>query len=310
MAFDKQASTIHRSSKRSLVEFINSTFNINLDHDEVIVGIPVPVAGSYREGQTDRNTLVRVTAKEASNYQDTIVVAYDRLQLADINKLLEFKVKGYNLVNTHDILPLIWRRFGIILDTTDIIDEPLTNHQTEEGLPPIYKLRAQSEAIGWLGECLVTVEEGDAVLSEHIDDNELHGLKYPDDDDGSNGSAIVYMYGYDFTPHKAVLESYPVDYVLDDTSTDLQDAIKDIDEGNGKNSWSLTEGDTSWALHGATVIYNGPNDPSLPTNPKYKYVLGLQLRDDVTVPPGVMYLHYDDPLDPTVVVQEDGDIEV
>lgn len=308
MAFDKQASTIHRSSKRSLVEFINNTFNVSLDHDEVIVGTPIPVAGSYREGQTNRNTLVRVTAKEASNYQDTIVVAYDRLQLADINKLLDFKVKGYNLVNTHDLLPLIWRRFGIILDTTDIVDEPLTDLQTEEGLPSLYKLRAVEDAVGWLGECIVTVEEGDAVLSEFVDDSELNGLNYPDDDDGSNGSAIVYMYGYDFTDYKHVLETYPVDLVLDDTSTDILEAIKTIDEGNGKNSWNLTEGNTSWALHGATVIYNGPNDPSLPTNSKYKYVLGLQLRDDVTVPPGVMYLHYDDPLDPDVVVQEDGGV--
>ncbi len=310
MAFDKQASTIHRSSKRSLVEFINGTFNINLNHDEVIIGTPIPVVGSYREGQTERNTLVRVTAKEASNYQDTIVVAYDRLQLADLNKLLDFRVKGYNLVNTHDLIPLIWRRFGIILDTEDIIDEPLSNHQTEEGLPPIYKLRAQPEALGWLGECLVTVEEGDAVLSEYVDDSELNGLNYPDNDDGANGSAIVYMYGYDFTDYKHVLETYPVDLVLDDTSTDILEAVKAIDEGNGKNAWNLTEGDTSWSLFGATVIYNGPNDPSLPTNPKYKYVLGLQLREDLVVPPGVMYLHYDDPLDPSLVVQPDGDVEV
>jgi len=30
-------------------------------------------------------------------------------------------------------------------------------------------------------------------------------------------------------------------------------------------------------------------------------VVGIKMRDNVTTPPGVFYLHYDDPIDPNAV---------
>ncbi|MNK70702.1 hypothetical protein D3C87_901340 [compost metagenome] len=109
------------------------------------------------------------------------------------------------------------------------------------------------------------------------------------------------MYGLDFTESKAILEAYQVGTVLGAGDTALRDAIKAIDTNAGKSLWNLTPGSTTWSLAGAEVVYSGINSALLPTNSSYKYVLGLLLRGDVTTPPGVMYLHYNDPVDPNVV---------
>ena len=111
------------------------------------------------------------------------------------------------------------------------------------------------------------------------------------------------MYANDFTDYKHVLENYAVDTVLDETDTDLLDAIRDIDVGTGKTSWNLDPEETSWSLYGATVTYSGINDGSIKSNQSYKYVLGIRLRDDIVTPPGEMYLHYNDVFDPDKLVQ-------
>lgn len=293
---------IHRPSAYSLTDYINQTNSLELDASELIFSKPNPTQGTWREDLTNHNTVVRITATEDSPYKGTVVVAYDRLALSDLNNLLDFKIKTYLPETTHDLLRPIQLRYGIHLDAADIVDVALSSATVgSEGEDPVYTLTATENALGWIGTCTVAVGEGDAVLGDYLLTHTLPGLNYPVQGDGTQGSAVVYMYGLDFTDVKDVLETYPVELVVDEFSDDLLEAIQLVDTQDGSDLWNLDAESTEWSLHGAEVVYNGLNDGILPTNTAFKYVLGLQLRGDVTTPPGVMYLHYNDPFDPNEV---------
>lgn len=270
--------------------------------DTFIFSKASPVAGTWRDEVTDNDTALRLTAKEEASIKGTIVVTYNRLKLEDLNVLLPLKVKAYQPSTTHDLLKPIFYKFGILLEDEEIIDEPLVAvEQVDPEADPIYTLRAVDGALGWTGSCEVQVTPGNALLRDYLLTQKLPGLNYPNNDNGANGSALVYMYGYDFTDHKDILETYPEDLVLDEFSTEFLELIKLVDKGDGKDLWNLDPESTAWSLHGAEIVYAGINSASLPTNTSYKYVLGIKLRDDVTTPPGTMYLHYNDPLDTSVV---------
>ena len=260
---------IHRTSKESLVQYINDANNTDLVASELVFSIPEPIEGTWREDATNKNTVVRITATDDSPYRDSTLVVYDRLNLLDLNNLLDFQIKTYMPETTHDLLKPIFLRYGIFIDAEDIVNEPLVNLESDPELTPKYLLVARDDAIGWLGECIVTVGEGNAVLGDYLTEEFLPGLDYPTEGDGSEGSAIVYMYGYDFTPVKDVLESYPETYIIDEFSEDLLTAIKQIDVNEGDDLWNLDPLSTEWSLHGAEVVYNGINDAALPTNNSY-----------------------------------------
>lgn len=292
---------IFRPSKRSLVEYINAANNATLTAEELLFGRPAPIAGTWRESNTERNTIIRITAKEISIFRESTLIMYDRLDLAVMNDMLTFKIDAYLPMTTHDLLLPVWRRYGIFISPDDIVNLPLEDALVGEGEVPQYQLTAIEDAIGWTGQCVITVEEGDAVLGDYLTEAHLYGLNYPVEGDGSTGSAIAYTYALDFTSQKDVLETYPVDMELDEFCEDLLEAIKAVDTGDGKDKWNLDPESTEWSLHGALVVYSGINNIVLPTNSSYKYVLGIQLPERVTTPPGIMYLHYNDPFDPNEI---------
>lgn len=290
--------TIHRTAKQSLVDYINSANSAALTVAELDFGLPTPIAGTWREGLIDRNTAIKITAKEASSFQGSRIICYDRLKLDDFNKLIPLSIKNYLPDTTHDLIKPLRLRYGIVLDPDEFIDEPLP----EIGdVPVACVLRAQPHAIGWLGQVEIMVQQGDAVLADHLTTTQLPGFDYPVEGDGAQGSALTYLYPYDFTAYKDLLDVLTVGQFIDDTDTALLDAVKTIDTNLGKSLWTLDGAATTWSLGGAEVVYNGINSPLLPTNSSYKYVVGIKMRDDVTTPPGVFYLHYDDPIDPNAV---------
>jgi len=296
---------LHRTPQQGLVEFIARTNAVSLNPTSVYFSPPKRVVDTYRAGTTDRNTIIRLTmADNSSSFSGSKIIVYNRLDLSDLNKLIDVTIETHLPQTTHDFIRPIFLRFGIRFEPEDILDEPLINTHDNELEAPIYEIHALPESLRWIGTLRVTHNEGRGEFKDFLTVDVLPGMNYPvAEDDGTRGSAIVYMYSHDFTTHKDVLDTYPEEYVIDDTDTALMDAIKDIDTGTGKTRWNLTEADPLWSLHGAEVIYSGINDESLPTNKSYKYVLGLRLRSDMTTPPGDMYLHYNDVFDPDRIVQ-------
>lgn len=295
---------IHRSAKVSLVEWINYTNGVNLRDDMVFFSPPFPVEGSFREGTTDRNTIVRITARpEYNDYRGSTIVVYNRLPAANLNDLLDFTLETNNPQTTHDLIEPIWRRYGIIFDTDDITDEPIVNTNPDTEGPFTAKVKCHPQSLKWLGEFDVVLLDGRVEFRDFLTQTVLPGMNYPVEGDGQQGSAIVYAYSLDFTGAKDIIETYPVDYVVDEFDTELVTAFQAIDVNQGKDLWNIDPENPEWSLHGAEVFYNGVNDESLPTNNKFKYVMGLRLRDTVTTPPGVMYIHYNDPFDPMILEQ-------
>lgn len=296
---------LHRTSHQALVEFIGQTNNVALNPDMVFFSPPAVVADTWRAGTTTKNTIIRMTTTEDNpDYNGTVLVVYDRLDLADLGKLVDMTIEVYQPQTTHDFIRAIYLRYGIIIDPTDIVDEPLVPLSENTLEDPVYELNATTTSLRWVGTLQVTHKEGRGEFRDFMTEDVLPGLNYPvANDDGTRGSAIVYMYSLDFTDVKDVVETYPELYVVDETDTALLTAIQQIDTGDGKMLWNLDPLATAWSLHGATITYSGLNDASLPTNKSYKYVLGVRLRADVTTPPGEMYLHYNDVFDPYALTQ-------
>lgn len=286
------------SSKQSLVNYINSANSSSLTVAELNFGVPQPIAGTWREGLVAGDTAIKITAKPESTFQGSRVVIYNRLKLNDFPKLCPLSVKAYGVTKLSDFFPALFRRYGIVLSLEDFVDAPFSFAGAG---PEEVTIQAKADAIGWQGGLTFTVQSGSAVLSQHLLTTQLPGINYPVTGDGSTGSALTYMYGYDFSNSKSILEAYQVGTILGAGDTALLQAIKDIDTNAGKSLWNLTPASTTWSLAGAEVVYSGINSALLPTNSSYKYVLGLLLKATVTTPPGVMYLHYNDPIDPNVV---------
>lgn len=290
--------SIYYGSKRSLVVYINFVNRTSLVETEVDLGPPSPVKGTWREGLVAGNTAIAVIANATSKFQGRKIVTYDRLNLDDFNKIAALSVKAYKPTTLFDFIAPLRRRYGIIITPDDFIDGPFEFRGDDS---QVVEIKAKDSAIGWTGILSFTASPGGAILGQHLTTLDLPGLNYPVDGDGSQGSALMYMYGLDFTSSKQVLEKYQVGQKLTVADTDLLAAVKATDMGVGKASWTMDPVATSWTLGGAEVVYSGINSPLLPTNSSYKYVLGLLLRPDVTTPPGVCYLHYNDPVDPNQV---------
>lgn len=263
---------------------------------DVVFGVPQVVEGTWQGQVTTHNTALRVTAKDGGAYQGTKVLTYDRLKLNDLidANIPGFKVSAYTADTVYTLFPMIQYWTGIQFTTDDLNDAPLVDNG-DNTMTAV--LSAKPGSVGWIGNLSIVVTKGSAPIDELIQVTALPGLNYPTTLD-TDTFAQLYMYGYDFTSYFTQVQAMSPG-VIDSTQADqLVTAFKAIDVSAGKALWVNTPGATTWNLSGATVLSNGLNSASLPTNPAYKYVMELKLADTVLTPAGVMYLHYNDPFDP------------
>jgi hypothetical protein len=295
--------SIYRNSKQSLIDYINATNSSPLTVNDVTFGVPAPIAGTWREGLVDRNTVIRIKATEASIYKDSQVLCYDRLDLASLAKLHDFRIKSYQPDSIHDLIKPIFLKFGIVIDKADVYDDPINQI---EGQDNHFTIRAKPDALGWVGSVDLVSNHGAAVLGDHLTTTALPGVNYPLPGDGATGSALMYFYGYDCTANKDLLQSFNDGDILSAANAAaFLTMINTMDTGSGKGLWSFDPASAfKWIMAGAQVVYTGLNDPALPTNPSYKYVIGIQIAAGAgagTTPQGVFYLHFNDPVDPDSV---------
>ncbi len=303
-SFINSIAGLHRDSKISLITWINQTNNVNLDPEMVLFSPPFPTENTFRAETTDRNTIIRITArKEYDQYRGSAILLYNRLDIAKLNQLIDVTLETNDPQTTHDLLIPLWRRYGIILTEEDILDEPLVNISETPEAENRVLLKAHPSSLKWIGEFEVVLLEGRVEFRDFLTEVVLPGMNYPVEGDGSTGSAVVYAYSLNFTPAKEVLATYPVGFVIDEFDDGILNAFKAVDIYDGKDLWNVDPENPEWSLHGAEVFYNGINDESLPTNNSFKYVMGLRLRETVTTPPGAMYLHYNEPFDPMILDQ-------
>lgn len=263
---------------------------------DVDFGVPQVVEGIWQGQNTAHNSALRITAKAGGAYQGTKVLTYDRLKLNDLTaaNIPGFKVSAYTANTVYTLFPMIQYWTGIQFTSDDLIDSPLVDNGDNTFTAV---LSAKPGSIGWIGNLSITVTKGSAPIDELLTVTSLPGLNYPTANE-QDTFAQLYMYGYDFTSYFSQVQSMAPGVITSTQADQLVTAFKAIDISAGKALWVNNPGDTQWNLAGATILSNGLNSTSLPTNPAYKYVMALQLAAGVLLPAGIMYLHYNDPFDP------------
>lgn len=285
-------------SKKSLLDYLNATNGTTMfTLENLVFSNPAPVAGTWREEVTQKNTFMKVNASETAGFKGRAVVTYDRLQLANFANYKPAAIlPAWEPTTTHDLLANVLYYFGLFLSPADIEDDPVVLDENGAGA---VVLRAKTTSPLWLGELTVNVIEGGANIADMMTVQSLDGLNYPVADPSTQVSALLYVYPFDATEWRDQLLD-----IADGAPLAIEDAqllatiFSTLDAGIGQALWNATPADTAWALEGATVVYSGLNSLAFPTNQSYKYVLGLELRGDVTIPSGRFYLHYNDPDDP------------
>lgn len=281
-------------SKQDVLNYVNSTNSTTYVLADLVFGTPAPTEGSWQGNVTTKNTVLRIAAAPGGTYQGSVVVVYDRLNLASLANIPGFKPRATNPATTHDILGGIRYFTGLNLSVDDIEPTPMTDNGdgTYTGT-----LTAKAGSLGWYGSIQVIVQKGGDRLSDLITDAELDGLNYPTAS-STDVYGSLYTYPYDFTPYKATLDAIVDGATLTTEQADaLVVALKAVDLGAGKATWNNDGAATTYSLNGAKCVTNGLNGSDLPTNPNYKYVMFLDLRAAVTAPKGTLILHYNDPID-------------
>lgn len=285
-------------SRQDVLNYVNLANGTSYVLADVTFGTPSPTEGSWQGNVTSKNTAVRLTAAAGGTFQGTVVVVYDRLNLASLANIPGFKPRASAPVTTHDILGGIKYFTGLNLSTNDIEPTPMTDNGdgTYSGT-----LTAKAGSWGWYGSVPVTVQKGGDRLSDIITDTSLDGLNYPTASD-QEVYGQLYLYPYDFTSSFAKFVDIEEDVPLtSEQISDLVAAINAVDISSGAGLWNGLSTSSEWSLYGATCSHNGLNGSDLPTNPSYKYVLAINLRVGVTKPSGTLYLHYNDPIDTSSV---------
>lgn len=293
-------SAFQLASLTDLLNRINTANGTSFALTDLSFSNPKVVSGTWQGLSSDRNSAIRA-AGNAPTYQGTAVVLYNRLDLAQLANLPGIANLAVDApATTWDILPNLAYYTGIQFVEGDLQNLPIT--LAGDGTGQV-QLSANPNSVGWQGSVMLNVVAGGAPLNVAIGTPILPGLNYPVSDAAAPPATAVYgsvyLYPYDFTSWQSTLLTYTPG-VLTQTQADfLLAAIKTVDVGAGSTLWTDTAGPTVWQLAGATIVSNGLNSGSLPTNPAYKYVMALQLASGVTVPQGTLYLHYNDPFDPS-----------
>lgn len=283
-----------KPSLQSLLQYLNAANSTTYTENDLTFTAPKVVAGTWRDDTTDHNTAIRAMGKEGGKYQGRKVLTYDRLDFASLAYVPGFKIMATGKTTAHQLIDLITHFNGVRLTVDDFEDTPIVD-DGNGNLSVV--ISAKPNSIGWIGSITVPVQPGGIALEEAVATPVLPGLNYPTTSD-TDTYGLVYTYGYDFTAYFDDLIDIEAGQPSSGQLDQIVNMLKAVDVSSGKTLWNNTAGNTAWSLEGATITHAGLNESTLPTNQAYKYVIGIQLRADVTIPKGVFYLHFNDPFNP------------
>lgn len=299
--------SVFYNPRTALLDHINcangytTVANYRFKEDSVTLSRPSPIEGTWREETTDKNTFIRISAKEGSDFKGFTTVTYNRLNLGDFVHFRPTRVLPCDRPSTvHEILPNILYYFAIYLDPSEVEDDELGLDENGYGTVTV---RMKEDALIFTGELTFDVVPGGAFLPDHLINQELDGLNYPVDDPSTEVSAILYTYPFDLSEHRDFLVDIEEGIISDEDAEELAVYLSQVDYNDVKGDWNASDTSTEFSLQGAEIIYNGLNNLSFASNQRFKYVMQVQLREGVTKPTGVFYLHYNDPFDPNAPEQ-------
>lgn len=283
------------TSKERVVVAINRQNNLSLTVLNCIISKPAPISGSWRELNTTKNTVVKISqVVPAIVYNGKNWVTYDRRNIDEFLKLLPNSDKLYvdNPTKMSDLLRAINRRWGYGLMPEDIVEAPIVLDGERKAT---VELIMHPESLLWIGSHTFNILPGDAMLNENVTTSTLAGMNYPNGNTdyvgGSKGYAQVYGYQYDFTLKSTELHAIQA-------GTNLI-GLKEILTYITGMTWLFggSDADNSLTLDGAEVLYSGLNTSSYPTSSAFKYLVVLKMGSKCKYT-GNMYIQYNDKDDP------------
>lgn len=288
----------------ALLDAINTANGTAITAADISYSNPQVISGGMWQGvASDRNTAVRVTGISV-NYGGNKVIQYNRKDLAQIANIPGFKMAVYGINTVWDLIPYFAYWTGIKFSQSDLQNTAVSLNSDGTGS---ITMSAAANSLGWINSVTFNVTKGGIGIDTAVQNAALTGLNYPVSDAAAPPASAtygpVYTYPYDFSANTSTYLTWTPGVLTQGQADTLVAALKGLDVGAGAALWndvaSGNTGYTAWNLTGATIVSNGLNNPNtMPTNPAYKYVMVLQLRSDVTVPSGLLYLHYNDPYNP------------
>lgn len=266
-----------------------------LSPDNCIISKPAPVAGSWKEVTTTKNTVVKISQTvPAVTYNGKNWVTYDRTQIsALLNQLPNAStLKVDNPKSVKDLLRAINRRWGLGLEDGDVVDDPIT--LDADGKATV-TMMMHPDSYLYLGSFTFDIVPGDAQLSENVTVATLNGMNYPDGNttvaNSNKGYAQPYSYSFDFTLKETELRALKV-------GTDIT-GLADILTYITKTTWtdSTSDADNAYTVTGAEILYNGLNSADYPTSSAFKYLVIVKMGPKCKLQ-GKMYLQFNDKDDP------------
>ncbi len=215
--------SLYVAPKQSIISAANTQNGTTLTTADVAFGVP-NAAPSDVVTTTGKNSQVRLTGN-GTTWSGTVVVNYNRLNLADITTLTSGTLKVAALTSTMEVLNYLNYFYGMVLTSDDIVDEPVTLNGSGAGT---VTLHAKAGSLGWIGEVTLNLVKGDAIVDYAVTDLSLSGINYPTNQ-STKGQAPLVLYPYDYTAQFSVLNTIAKNYMVGGTSdtvaTGLRDAI-------------------------------------------------------------------------------------
>ena len=318
---------ISLTSQHQVVQLINEQNGVDLSLERV----NFQDVRALVDDPDGKNTEVTVIAVPNKGYSGSVVVKYNR------NTLQNFESLNGNqpislFVSPNDSLGDIVSKFNVMFDCNLVLGHDIDPNLE---LPDFsydgdnISLVVLPQSLAYTDSLMLNIALPTFPLNTVIVTNTLDGLRFSDDtyldreieepnllgfNYGVVGVPVVwigaqYTFNLDLTNYFSTLQGFTQGTVLTQSQgSSLVTALAYADlDGSHRAAWKsnvgATGGNLIWNLHGATVMSNGLNlAPTTPTNPKYKYVLELKLRADITEPLGNVYLHYNEPINPLDVI--------
>jgi hypothetical protein len=160
-----------------IIDLINADNTpLALTAELVTFGVPNAAAG---ENPT-KNTELTVTAAEGSGYSGSVVVTYNRVNLATIPTIAaapaEFPLG--NATTLKDLIPEFNAKYGVNLTDDDFVDAPIPEFTGGLNEEHTIQLVAKADSLIYIGSVDIVVQGEDIPLGSVVTNTALNGLVY------------------------------------------------------------------------------------------------------------------------------------
>lgn len=266
-----------KSGVGALIESINRLNpGVNLVQNEYNYGTPTALV----DDPDNYNTTITITEKNTqSSYEGSVVVKYNRRELADLQALLPAHIPINGVTTTGELVVALNGLFGLDFVSADVVAGPLN---LVDGYGDVL-VTAAAGSIGWAGSMTLSLQPGLFNLPTYVTVRDLPGFNYPGQDI-NRPFAGFYSYWRDFSSVSAYLD----DQV--EGSPNLGDLALALVTITG-NAW-VTTGTATYSLEGATLDYNGITDGDNRFNDDYEFAALVTLSASCTGMTGQLVIHY------------------